>query len=236
MAVPAGRGATGGSIAAVRKLLTTLAFLLPFKRLKVRLLNRLGHDIHPTAYLGISLVRGVKRFELAEGAGIGNFNVIGGLDLVRMGRGARINYFNLIMAGVTSEDSVGQPGVARSLQMGEESRIISFHILDCSGGFLVGDDCWVTGMRTTVLTHAFDPHEGGIIVEPVELRKGSLIATSCTLLPGAVLGEGALLAAGSTAWTRQELAAESLHGGVPARRLSPIKINDWVYTFQRYSR
>jgi acetyltransferase-like isoleucine patch superfamily enzyme len=218
----------------VRKLLTTLAFLLPFRGLKVRVLNLLGHDIHPTAYLGISLVRGVKKFELAEGTGIGNFNVIGGLDLVKMGRGARINYFNLIMSGVTTADAEHVPGVHRTLQMGPESRIISFHILDCSGGLLIGEDCWITGMRTTVLTHAFDPHEGGIIVEPVELKKGSVIATSCTLLPGTVVGEGALMAAGSTAWTRQDLAAESLHGGVPARRLSPIKINEWVYNFQRY--
>jgi acetyltransferase-like isoleucine patch superfamily enzyme len=218
----------------VRKLLTTLAFLLPFKGLKVRVLNLLGHDIHPTAYLGISLVRGVKKFELAEGSGIGNFNVIGGLDLVKMGRGARINYFNLIMSGVTLGDGEHREGVHRTLQMGPESRIISFHILDCSGGLLIGEDCWITGMRTTVLTHAFDPHEGGIIVEPVELKKGSVIATSCTLLPGTVVGEGALMAAGSTAWTRQDLAAGSLHGGVPARRLSPIKINEWVYNFQRY--
>jgi acetyltransferase-like isoleucine patch superfamily enzyme len=218
----------------VRNLLTTFAFLLPFKRLKVRLLNLLGHAIHPTAHVGISLVRGVKRFELAEGSGIGNFNVIGGLDLVTLGRGARINYFNLIMAGVTLEGEEVVRGVHRTLRMGPESRIISFHILDCSGGLIVGEDCWITGMRTTVLTHAFDPHEGGIIVEPVELKKGSLVATSCTLLPGAVVGEGALLAAGSTLWTRQELAAGSLHGGVPARRLAPITINDWVYTFQRY--
>lgn len=218
----------------MRNLLTTLAFLLPFKRLKVRLLNLLGHDIHPTAYLGISLVRSVKRFELAEGTGIGNFNVIGGLDLVRMGTGARINYFNLVMAGVTMDGPVDERGVHRTLQMGPQSRVISFHVLDCSGGFLVGEDCWVTGLRTTVLTHAFDPHEGGIILEPVELKKGAVIATSCTLLPGTVVGEGALMAAGSTAWTRQELAGGSLHGGVPARRLSPVKINEWVYNFQRY--
>lgn len=218
----------------MRKLLTTLAFLLPWKRLKVRILNRLGHDIHPTAYLGVSLVKGVKRFELAAGTGIGNFNVIGGLDLVRMGTGARINYFNLIMAGVTMDAPPDERGVHRTLQMGAQSRVISFHILDCSGGLIIGDDCWITGMRTTVLTHAFDPHEGGIILEPVELKTGSLVATSCTLLPGTVLGEGALMAAGSTAWTRQEMAAESIHGGVPARRLSPIKINDWVYNFQRY--
>lgn len=218
----------------MRDLLTTLAFLLPFKRFKVRLLNRLGHDIHPTAYIGICLVRHVERFEMAEGSKIGNFNVIGALNLVQLGRGARIAYLNLIMSAVTLQPGEEPGELYRTLRMGPNSHIITLHILDCSGGLVVGEDCWITGVRTTVLTHAFDPQGTGIITEPVELKKGSLIATSCTLLPGAVVGEGALLAAGSTAWTRQDLAAGSLHGGVPARRLSPIQISDWVYDWQRY--
>ena len=221
----------------MRNTLTTLAFLLPFKRLKVRLLNLLGHDIHPECYLGICVVRGVRKFQLAEGAGIGNFNVIGGIDRVEMGQGSRISYFNMITAGVSPEDAAGagDPAVRGSLQLAANAHIISWHQLDCSGGVIVGEDCWITGVRSTILTHAFDPHEGRMIVEPVELKKGSVIATSCTMLPGTVVGEGALLAAGSTTWTRQELAASSLHGGVPARRLSPIEISDWVYELRRYS-
>jgi acetyltransferase-like isoleucine patch superfamily enzyme len=218
----------------VRSLLTTFAFLLPFRKVKIRLLNRLGHDIHPKTFIGICLVRNVRRFELAEGAQIGHFNLFDGLDTVRMGRGSRILLFNYFMSGITLEPGQDGGEFYRTLQMGQNSHIITFHVLDCSGGLVIDDDCWITGVRSTVLTHAFDPHDGGIIVEPVTLKKGSLVATSCTLLPGSVLGEGALLAAGSTAWTRQELAAESLHGGVPARRLSPLKVADWVYSFRRY--
>lgn len=216
-------------------LLTTLTFLLPFKRLKVRLLNRLGHDIHPSAYLGVSLVRNVRRFELAEGAIIGNFNVIGGLDLVRMGRGSRIAYFNLFMVGITLEDRKIERGVHRTLSMGADSHIVSFHILDCSGGLILGDDCWFAGIRSSVLTHAFDP-DGSIIVEPVELKDRAVVSTCCTVLPGVVLGEGALLAAGSTAWTRQELTGGNLHGGVPARRIAPIDISASPEIAQRFGR
>ncbi|MDZ5620009.1 acyltransferase [Nocardioides bizhenqiangii] len=219
----------------MRSLLTTFAFLLPFRSLKIRLLNRLGHDIHPTAFVGICLVRNVARFELAEGAQIGHFNVFDGLDEIRLGRGSRILLLNYFMAGYTVGPGEERGEYYKRLQMGDNAHIVTLHVLDCSGGLVIADDCWITGVRSTVLTHAFDPQDGAIIVEPITLEKGSLVATSCTMLPGSVLGEGALLAAGSTAWTRQELAAGSLHGGVPARRLSPLKIAERVYDLRRYT-
>jgi len=218
----------------MRSLLTTFAFLLPFKRLKVRILNRLGHDIHPTVLIGVCLVRHVRRFELAEGAKIGHFNQFIGLELVHLGRGSRIIYFNQVMSGFTPEPGEQRGSHYGTLWMGENAHVVTSHILDCSGGVIVGDDCWITGVRSTVLSHAFDPAEGGILLEPVELKKGAIVATSCTLLPGSVVGEGALLAAGSAVWTRQELAPGHVHGGVPARRLSPVEISPDLYDFRRY--
>lgn len=218
----------------MRSLLTTLVFLLPSSGLKVKILNRLGHDVHPASIVGINLVRGLQRLEIAEGAGIGNFNAFLGVQHVRLGVGARVHYLNFFTTGYSGPSASERQEYRNTLQMGEHSRIITLHNIDCTGGFLVGENCWVTGLRSTVLTHAFDPVNGGIIVDPVEMKKGSVLATNCTLLPGSTVGEGALLAAGSTLWTGQQLAAECLHGGVPARRLSPIKINDWVYSWQRY--
>jgi acetyltransferase-like isoleucine patch superfamily enzyme len=217
----------------VRSSLTTLAFLLPFQRLKIRLLNLLGHDIHPTVLIGICLVRHVRRFELAEGARIGHFNVFRDLDLVQLGHGSRIIYFNQFMSGITLEDRE-HSSLHRTLRMAENSHIVTSHVFDCAGGVIVGEDCWITGIRSTILSHAFDPEAGEIMLESVELKKGAIIATSCTLLPGSVVGEGALLAAGSAVWTRQQLSAGHVHGGVPARRLSPVEISPALYEFRRY--
>lgn len=211
-----------------------LVFLLPASSLKNRLLNKLGHQIHPTARIGICWVQAVERFEVAEGVQIGNFNAFRFLKLVQIGKGSRIVMFNWILGGSGFEPGAVDHGNLRTLRMGNDAHIISMHYLDCGGGLLMGDNAWITGIRSTVLTHAFDPVNGGLILEPVTFEKAAAISTNCTLLPGVTLGEGALLAAGSTAWTRQQVAGAHLHGGVPARRLTPLTIEPSLYDRHRY--
>lgn len=218
----------------MRAHLTFLVFLLPPSKLKNRLLNRLGHQVHPTAQVGISWVRRVERFELAEGVQINHFNVFLHMKLVQMGRGSTMVMFNWIVGGSGYEPGAEDHGALRTLRMGESAHMISMHYLDCGGGVIMENNTWFTGIRSTVLTHAFDPVNGGIILEPVTLKQGAAVSTNCTLLPGVTVGEGALIAAGSTAWTRQEIAAAHLHGGVPARRLTPLTIEPSLYERRRY--
>ena len=218
----------------MRSLLTTLVFLFPPSRLKNRFLNRLGHSVHPTAQLGICLVRHVDRFEIAEGGLIGHFNFFQQMALVQLGYGAQIMMSNSILGYSGFHPSDIDPSNLRTLRLGTFSHVMSNHYLDCGGGVVLSEDSWITGIRSTVLTHAFDPVAGGISLAPVVLEKGAVVATSCTLLPGTVVGAGALVAAGSATWTGQSLAAESMHGGVPARRLAPITMSDQAYQHGRY--
>jgi acetyltransferase-like isoleucine patch superfamily enzyme len=206
----------------VRQALTTLVFLLPPSRLKVTLLNRLGHDVHPTARIGICLVQRVERFALAEGVLINHFNVFRDLALVQLGRGSRIFMLNWILGDSGFEPGMSEGENRRTLRMGSYSHIISHHYLDCGAGLLLGD------------THAFDPVAGTMLLEPVTLEDGAVVATCCTLLPGTVVGAGALVGAGSTTWTGQQVVAETLSGGVPARRLTPITISPEAYNRARF--
>lgn len=211
-----------------------LVGLLPASGLKNRLLNRLGHRVHPTVRFGICLVQNVDHLDLAEGVQIGNFNAFRFLARVEVGRGSRIVMFNWILGGSGFEPGAPDHGSLRTLRMGENAHIISMHYLDCGGGLLMADHSWITGIRCTVLTHAFDPENGGVILEPVVFEEAAAVATNCTVLPGVTIGEGALLAAGSTAWTRQQVAPRNLHGGVPARRLAPLTIEPSLYDRRRY--
>lgn len=203
--------------------------------MKNRLLNRLGHSVHPKAQLGICLVRHVDRFDIAEGALIGHFNFFQQMALVELGYGAQIMLSNSILgyAGEHANDDVDL-GELRTLRMAKFSHVMSNHYLDCGGGITLGENSWITGIRSTVLTHAFDPVAGGIHLAPVVLEEGAVVSTSCTILPGTVVGAGALVAAGSATWTGQKLAGKSMHGGVPARRLAPIAMSDKAYEHGRY--
>lgn len=218
----------------MRSLLTTLVFLCPPSRLKNRLLNHLGHSVHPKAQLGICLVRHVDRFEIAEGALIGHFNFFQQMALVKLEYGAQIMMSNSILGYAGFHQPETDLSDLRSLRMAKFSHVMSNHYLDCGGGIVLSENSWITGIRSTVLTHAFDPVVGGIHLAPVVLEEGAVVATSCTILPGTVVGAGALLAAGSATWTGQALAAESMHGGVPARRLAPIAVSDKAYEHGRY--
>lgn len=218
----------------VRQALTTLVFLLPPSALKNRLLNRLGHQIHPTATIGICLVRRVGRFEVGERSLIHHFNLFRDLRLVRMGDGCRIMLFNQVVGDSGYEPGIEQTDDLRTLRLGDYSHIISQHYLDCGGGIILGNESWVTGIRSTLISHAFDPNNGGVILDPIRIGDRAVIATSCTMLPGTVIGEGALVAAGSTTWTGQEAKGGHLHGGVPARRLAAIDIPAHVYLRARH--
>lgn len=218
----------------MRQALTTLVFLLPPSGLKIRLLNRLGHQIHPTAVIGICLVRRVERFEVGERSLIHHFNLFRDLRLVKLGEGCRIMLFNQVVGDSGYEPGAEQTENLRTLRLGDFSHIISQHYLDCGGGVLLGNETWVTGIRSTLLSHAFDPTNGGVILDPVTIGDRAVVATSCTMLPGTTIGEGALIAAGSTTWTGQEAKGGHLHGGVPARRLAAIDIPAHVYLRARH--
>ena len=219
----------------MRRLLTSLVFLLPPSRFKIRVLNLLGHRIHPTARVGICLVERVDRFVLEENALIGHFNMFRDLTLVHMAPDAQIMMFNWFVGDSGYGRKAADESLARSLHMAESSHVISQHYLDCGGGVVLEKDAWLTGIRSTLLTHAFDPTDGEILLAPVRIEERAVIATSCTLLPGTVVGAGSLVAAGSTLWTGQHAAEGSLLGGVPARRLAPITIPSRAYRRENFN-
>ncbi len=59
-------------------------------------------------------------------------------------------------------------------------------------------------------------------VSPVIIKKGAIIAVKCIILPGVVIGENAIVSAGSV--VSEDVEARTLVRGNPAKKVGRIKI------------
>lgn len=80
----------------------------------------------------------------------------------------------------------------------------------------IGDNV-VIGLNTTVLAHEFLVREWRI--GKVLIEKDVAIGANCTILPGVIVGEGAVVSAMSL--VNRDIPAYSFWGGVPVREICP---------------
>lgn len=81
---------------------------------------------------------------------------------------------------------------------------------------IIGDNV-VIGLNTTVLAHEFLVKEWRI--GKVVIEKDVTIGANCTILPGVIIGEGAVVSAMSL--VNRDIPAYSFWGGVPVRQIRP---------------
>jgi acetyltransferase-like isoleucine patch superfamily enzyme len=75
----------------------------------------------------------------------------------------------------------------------------------------------VIGLNTTILAHEFLVREWRI--GKVVIEKDVTIGANCTILPGVIIGEGAVVSAMSL--VNRDIPARSFWGGVPVREIRP---------------
>jgi putative colanic acid biosynthesis acetyltransferase WcaF len=76
----------------------------------------------------------------------------------------------------------------------------------------IGEDCWIDNLTTVKIgsnvcvsqgaylctgNHDWTDPAFGLVIAPIEIRDGAWAGAKCLLMPGVVLGEGAVAAAGS---------------------------------------
>lgn len=165
-----------------------LALLLAFlpSSAKVSLLRLLGHDVHPTAYVGFSYLN-IKNVKLAKDTYIGHGNVFTNLDRLELREGSRINRWNRFTS---------TPGLAGNLVLGERSSISLRHYFDVCDLIQVGHDTIIAGHHSTFFTHS----KG---IEQVDYARPILIGDWCYLgsdlkvAPGARLGSHCFIGMGA---------------------------------------
>jgi acetyltransferase-like isoleucine patch superfamily enzyme len=156
-----------------------------------------GWDIHPTAYLGRSIVL-VKKLTMEAGSSIGPFNVIRDLEELRLGEGASIATRNHIVGFPLWMDVFPySPNRNPSLIMGKGSMITVAHDIDCSDRVEIGDHSGLVGFHTSVLTHSMNPVRDRFTCAPVVIGHHTGIMSDCVLMNGARIPSRCIISAGS---------------------------------------
>lgn len=188
------------------------AFLpMALKRLVARWVY--GWDIHPTAYIGPSVLT-VRHLSMGPGASIGGRNTITNVNELRLGEGATIGSGNMVKGWW---EHPTQPLADRdpSLLLGDHAQIASYHYIDCVDTLELGRYAVIAGFRSTVLTHSIDLVRDKYVVGPIVLGEYAVVMSGCMLLAGTRVPPRSIVAAGSVVDTR--LSAElTLYRGNPA--------------------
>jgi acetyltransferase-like isoleucine patch superfamily enzyme len=200
----------------MRRLLAVLMVVLP-SSLRRRLGRAVfGWEIHPSAYLGPSLIL-VPKLRMGPGASIGPLNVVRGLEELRLDEGARIaerNWISGFRLGFEPLEHARNRYPA--LILGRHAEITVGHKIDCSDRVELHDHAAVAGFQTTILTHSLDLVRDRHVTRPVEIGEHSAVMTDCILMSGTRIPAYCIVSAGSVINTK--LTEEyTFYSGNPAR-------------------
>src|SRR6185437_13193425 len=185
----------------------------------------LGWDVHPTAYIGRSVVL-VGHLSMGPGASIGPLNVIKDVEELRMAEGASIASRNWIAGFPRAADPAADPfphspNRRPSLVMGKYAMITMAHEIDCSDRIEIGDYSSLAGFRCTVLTHSLNLVRDRFVTGPVEIGAHAAVMSGSTLLSGTRVPPRSVVSADSVVNTplTDEL---TFYGGNPATALRSL--------------
>ena len=94
------------------------------------------------------------------------------------------------------------------------------------GGVTLGDGCLIGhNVVFATLNHGTAPEDrGAMYPAPIRLGKNVWVGSNSTILRGVTVGDNAIIAAGSV--VTKDVAANTVVGGVPARHIRDIDMNE----------
>ncbi len=186
----------------MRRWSAIILLLLP-QRLKHAFARRvLGWEIHPTAYIGRSLIQ-IRKVTMGAHASIGSLNVFRDLEELRMAEGANIAGRNWII-GIPRESEVfrDQPSRDPSLIMGEYSIITIGHEIDVADRVELGKQAAIAGYNSAILTHSLNLLTDKFVAGRVMLGDYGVLMSGCTMQNGTRVPAYSIVSAGSVIATK----------------------------------
>lgn len=114
----------------------------------------------------------------------------------------------------------------KNLKLGKNVFINAGCQFQDQGGVTIGDGTLV-GPKTVIATlnHHQNPQKrANLIPKPVAIGKNVWIGANVTILPGVTVGDGAIIAAGAV--VTKDVAANTIVGGVPAKRIKAVDMDE----------
>lgn len=197
------------------------SLLLPGE-LRAKILKRLfGHEVHPSAQIGLCFIA-VDKLVLEAGTVIGHLTFIRGLHNLVLHEEARIGKLNWITALPLGEEEFFKTVEDRdpSLHIGRASVLMNRMIVDCNNKITIGEYGGFAGYRTVLMTHGVDIRENRQTAGTIEVGDRSMIATNCVILGGTTIPDKSVVGAGSV--VRGHFEEPGLYSGVPAKRVADL--------------
>lgn len=119
---------------------------------------------------------------------------------------------------------IGGGKLHQKLSIGHKS-LFSVHCFFDLAATITIEDQVVLGPQVMLITGAHkigepDYRLGALQPKPINIGKGAWLGARCTILPGVVIGEGSVIAAG--ALVTKNVAPHTLVGGVPAKPIRSL--------------
>ncbi len=194
--------------------LTCFFGLFPINRIKILLLNIIGHKIDYSAKIGFSILL-VNKLVIEKGASIGNFNLIK-IEMVNLKDYSFIKKLNLIKgpfdiilqtkAGISNQNKIRRAAYPVTygnvhLILGDNSFIVSNHILDLTRSVTIGTNSIIAGIRSQIWTHGYYHADTGSkrirIDGEVKIGDNVYVGSGCIFNPGVKVGNSIHIGAGS---------------------------------------
>ena len=90
--------------------------------------------------------------------------------------------------------------------------------------FISVGDYAILGLDSALVAHAITA--GAIILKPVKVGHGATVGVHVVVMPGAEIGEGAVITAGSVVTMNTHIPPREMWGGVPARKIKDLQASD----------
>ena len=166
----------------------------------------LGWDIHPTAYLGRSVIR-VGHLSMGPRTSIGPRNNIRGLSELRMAEDSNIATRNSITAFPKAADLAQDifphsPNRQTVLILGVGAKITDNHEIDCSDRVELGRHAALAGFASQILTHSLNLVTDRQTTNAVVLGDHCAVMSGCIVQSGCSIPARAIVSAGSVVTTR----------------------------------